>query len=101
MNLQVTIAKNAESMQVLPIREEDRMAEALSQAERAYDQVVEWLEHFEDLEDPRQLGKVAYPLDEMLLQCPAINRVHLLPKERAAISTPVTSTWCNSLENCR
>jgi hypothetical protein len=44
------------------------MAEALSQVERAYDQVVEWLEHFEDLEDPRQQGKVAYPLDEMLLQ---------------------------------
>ena len=37
------------------------MAEALSQAERAYDQVVEWLEHFEELEDPRQAGKVAYP----------------------------------------
>ena len=45
------------------------MTEALSQAERAYDQVVEWLEHFEELEDPRQAGKVAYPLDEMLLQC--------------------------------
>lgn len=40
-----------------------------SQAERAYDQVVEWLEHFEELEDPRQSGKVAYPLEEMLLQC--------------------------------
>jgi hypothetical protein len=51
------------------IRLEDGMAEALSQVERAYDQVVKWLEHFEDLEDPRQLGKVAYPLDEMLLQC--------------------------------
>jgi len=45
------------------------MADALSQADRAYDQVVEWLEHFEELEDPRQAGKVAYPLDEMLLQC--------------------------------
>jgi predicted transposase YbfD/YdcC len=45
------------------------MADALSQVERAYDQVVEWLTHFEELEDPRQLGKVAYPLDEMLLQC--------------------------------
>jgi predicted transposase YbfD/YdcC len=40
-----------------------------SQAERAYDQVIEWLEHFEELEDPRQSGKVAYPLEEMLLQC--------------------------------
>ena len=45
------------------------MADAQSQAERAYDQVVEWLEHFEALDDPRQSGKVAYPLDEMLLQC--------------------------------
>lgn len=45
------------------------MADAQSKAERAYDQVVEWLEHFEELEDPRQIGKVAYPLDEMLLQC--------------------------------
>ena len=45
------------------------MADAPSQVEHAYDQVVEWLEHFEDLEDPRQSGKVAYPLTEMLLQC--------------------------------
>jgi predicted transposase YbfD/YdcC len=45
------------------------MADALSQADRVYDQVVGWLEHFEDLDDPRQAGKVAYPLDEMLLQC--------------------------------
>ena len=45
------------------------MADAQSQADRAYDQVIEWLEHFEDLDDPRQSGKVAYPLDEMLLQC--------------------------------
>ncbi len=45
------------------------MADAQSQADRAYDQVVEWLQHFEELEDPRQAGKVAYPLDEMLLQC--------------------------------
>jgi predicted transposase YbfD/YdcC len=45
------------------------MTDAQSQADRAYDQVIEWLEHFEDLDDPRQAGKVAYPLDEMLLQC--------------------------------
>lgn len=45
------------------------MADAQSQADRAYDQVVEWLSHFEELDDPRQRGKVAYPLDEMLLQC--------------------------------
>ena len=45
------------------------MADAAAQADRAYDQVVEWLEHFEALDDPRQSGKVAYPLSEMLLQC--------------------------------
>ena len=45
------------------------MADAASQADRAYDRVVEWLEHFEALDDPRQSGKVAYPLSEMLLQC--------------------------------
>ncbi len=45
------------------------MADAQSQADRAYDQVVEWLQHCEELDDPRQSGKVAYPLDEMLLQC--------------------------------
>ena len=45
------------------------MPEGQSQAERAYDQVVEWLEHFEPLEDPRQQGKVWYPLDETLLLC--------------------------------
>jgi len=39
------------------------------QAERAFDQVVEWLEHFEVLDDPRQQGKVWYPLDEVLLLC--------------------------------
>ena len=45
------------------------MSKAQSQAERAYDQVVEWLEHFEPLDDPRQSGKVWYLLDEVLLLC--------------------------------
>jgi predicted transposase YbfD/YdcC len=45
------------------------MSKALSQTERVYDQVVEWLEHFEPLEDTRQSGKVWYPLDEVLLLC--------------------------------
>jgi hypothetical protein len=43
------------------------MATAQQKAEQAFDRVVEWLEHFEELEDPRQQGKVWYPLDEMLL----------------------------------
>ena len=45
------------------------MANAQRQAEQAFDQVVEWLEHFEQLDDPRQSGKVWYPLDEVLLLC--------------------------------
>jgi predicted transposase YbfD/YdcC len=45
------------------------MPNSQSQVDRAYDQVVEWLEHFREIEDPRQSGKVAYPLEEMLLQC--------------------------------
>jgi hypothetical protein len=45
------------------------MVQAETQAERAFDQVVGWLEHFEPLEDPRQAGKVWYPLDEVLLLC--------------------------------
>ena len=40
---------------------------ALTQADEAFGQAVEWLEHFEALDDPRQSGKVMYPLDEMLL----------------------------------
>ena len=45
------------------------MSTAPAQVERAYDQVVEWLSHFEALDDPRQSGKVWYPLDEVLLLC--------------------------------
>ena len=45
------------------------MSKAQSQAERSCDQVVEWLEHFEPLDDPRQSGKVWYPLHEVLLLC--------------------------------
>ena len=30
---------------------------------------IVFLEHFCDLPDPRQAGKVVYPLDEMLLLC--------------------------------
>ena len=45
------------------------MPKAQSQAEKAFDQVVDWLEHFEPLDDPRQRGKVWYRLDEVLLLC--------------------------------
>lgn len=43
------------------------MAKKQATAAQAFDQVVEFLEHFEALEDPRQHAKVLYPLDEILL----------------------------------
>jgi predicted transposase YbfD/YdcC len=43
------------------------MAKGYGTALQAFDQVVEFLEHFEELEDPRQHAKVLYPLDEVLL----------------------------------
>jgi predicted transposase YbfD/YdcC len=45
------------------------MATKLAAADDAFDQVVGFLEHFTDLEDPRQRAKVLYPLDEVLLLC--------------------------------
>src|SRR5487761_2380173 len=35
----------------------------------AFDESVVFLRHFRDLPDPRQRGKVVYPLDEVLLLC--------------------------------
>jgi hypothetical protein len=35
----------------------------------AFDETVVFLRHFKDLRDPRQQGKVSYPLDEILLLC--------------------------------
>jgi predicted transposase YbfD/YdcC len=35
----------------------------------AFGETVVFLSHFKDLEDPRQQGKVDYPLDEILLLC--------------------------------
>src|ERR1700681_2653361 len=35
----------------------------------AFDETVVFLRYFKDLQDPRQQGKVAYPLDEILLLC--------------------------------
>ena len=44
------------------------MAEAAADC-TAFDETVVFLSHFKDLEDPRQQGKVDYPLDEILLLC--------------------------------
>jgi predicted transposase YbfD/YdcC len=35
----------------------------------AFDETLVFLRYFKDLQDPRQQGKVAYPLDEILLLC--------------------------------
>ena len=35
----------------------------------AFGEAVVFLAHFRDLPDPRQRGKVTYPLDEVLLLC--------------------------------
>ena len=40
---------------------------ATQKAAEAFDTIVDFLESFESLEDPRQRGKVLYPLDEVLL----------------------------------
>ena len=38
-------------------------------ANEAFNQIVDFLEHFTDLDDPRQRATVPYPLDEVLLLC--------------------------------
>ena len=45
------------------------MARGYARADEAFDEVVDFLEHFDALEDPRQRAKVLYPLDEVLLLC--------------------------------
>jgi predicted transposase YbfD/YdcC len=42
---------------------------AQATADAAFDQVVDFLSSFEDLDDPRRKKKVLYPLDEVLLLC--------------------------------
>src|ERR1700712_5085691 len=36
---------------------------------RTFAEAVVFLSHFKDLKDPRQQGKITYPLDEILLLC--------------------------------
>ena len=40
---------------------------AAQKVAEAFDTIVDFLDSFEDLDDPRQRGKVLYPLDEVLL----------------------------------
>jgi hypothetical protein len=35
----------------------------------AIDETMVFLDHFKGLPDPRQIGKVSYPLEEVLLLC--------------------------------
>jgi hypothetical protein len=43
--------------------------EAVAGAFAALSEALVFLNHFKDLSDPRQPGKVIYPLDEVLLLC--------------------------------
>jgi predicted transposase YbfD/YdcC len=43
--------------------------DSTSPVQAAFDETVVFLNHFKDLDDPRQQGKVIYPLDEILLLC--------------------------------
>ena len=70
MNPEVTWGENAESVVILLIREGmTGMARArtTATAAEAFDRIVDFLESFEELDDPRQRAKVLYPLDEVLL----------------------------------
>jgi len=41
----------------------------MTQGAEPFEQTVDFLVYFKDMEDPRQAGKVWYPLDEVLLLC--------------------------------
>src|SRR5271157_1585877 len=43
--------------------------DGVTTAGTAFDEAVVFLSYFNDLQDPRQQGKVSYPLDEILLLC--------------------------------
>ena len=45
------------------------MARGSARADEAFDPVVDFLEHFDVIEDPRQRASVLYPRDEVLLVC--------------------------------
>jgi predicted transposase YbfD/YdcC len=45
------------------------MMETAAADQGAFGETVVFLSHFKALEDPRQVGKVVYPLDEILLLC--------------------------------
>lgn len=58
---------NADSVGVRLICTEDRCrGPGAREAAQTFDRIADFLEHFEGLDDPRQRGKVLYPLDEIL-----------------------------------
>src|SRR3954470_4540948 len=46
-----------------------RSAETCTARNDAFEETVVFLSYFKDLADPRQRGKISYPLDEILLLC--------------------------------
>ena len=53
----------------------------------AYDETVVFLSYFKDLKDPRQQGKVTYPLDEILLLC----LLAVLPERKPSSISPCSA----------
>ena len=47
------------------------MTRRFGTANEAFNQIVDFLEHFTDLDDPRQRATVPYPLDEVVAAMPS------------------------------
>jgi hypothetical protein len=72
----------------------------------AFGETVVFLSHFKDLEDPRQQGKVDYPLDEILLLCllavlagaETVTDIARAATRRSTWSLPSrhASAWCSA-----
>ena len=65
----------------------------------AFDETVVFLRYFKDLQDPRQQGKIAYPLDEILLLCllavlagaECFTEIALVRDQEARVAAPLPS----------
>lgn len=55
-------------------------------SEEAVLERVVFLDHFSDLPDPRQLGKVVYPLDEILLLTDSLKGLVMIGNEPRSIT---------------
>ena len=71
---------------------------ATEKAAESFDKIIDLLESFECLEDPRQRGKVLYPLDEVLLLvlpgviagCESWGRDRQIRREKAGPASPAS-----------